>query len=124
MHKISSIDLFAGAGGMRISLNKALKKLDLEGDCKLYSEINLYCQQTYDANFSNTPLVKDIKSVKKNEIKEKIPDHDILLAGFPCQPFSKAGISKRKSLNMKHGLEDKKQGDLFFNILDIITRLF
>ena len=63
MRKISSIDLFAGVGGMRISLNKTLKKLDLEDDCKLYSEINLYCQQTYDANFPNTPLLKDIKSV-------------------------------------------------------------
>ncbi len=122
MRKISSIDLFAGVGGMRISLNKTLKKLDLEDDCKLYSEINLYCQQTYDANFPNTPLLKDIKSVKKNDIKKKIPDHDILLAGFPCQPFSKAGVSKRKSLNLNCGLEDKDQGNLFFNILEIINK--
>ena len=122
MDKISSIDLFAGVGGMRISLNKALEKLGLKDECKLYSEINLYCQQTYDANFPNTALIKDIKSIKQKDIKEKIPDHDILLAGFPCQPFSKAGVSKRKSLKMKLGLEDKKQGDLFFNILKIINK--
>ncbi len=122
MDKISSIDLFAGVGGMRISLNKALEKLGLKDECKLYSEINLYCQQTYDANFPNTALIKDIKSIKQKDIKEKIPDHDILLAGFPCQPFSKAGVSKRKSLKMKLGLEDKKQGDLFFNILEIINK--
>ena len=122
MHKISSIDLFAGVGGIRIALNKALNKLGLKDDCRLYSEINLYCQQTYDANFPNTALIKDIKSIKQKDIKEKIPDHDILLAGFPCQPFSKAGVSKRKSLKMKLGLEDKKQGDLFFNILEIINK--
>ena len=69
MDKISSIDLFAGVGGMRISLNRALKKLGLKDECKLYSEINLYCQQTYDANLPNTPLLKDIKSIKVNNIK-------------------------------------------------------
>ena len=68
MDKISSIDLFAGVGGMRIALNKALNKLGLKDDCRLYSEINLYCQQTYDANFPNTPLLKDIKSIHPNLI--------------------------------------------------------
>ena len=121
MKIISSIDLFAGVGGMRIALDKAIKKLGLKDNCKLYSEINMYCQQTYQANFPNTNLIEDLKTLKKSEIKKRIPDHDILLAGFPCQPFSKAGVSKRKSLDMKHGLEDKKQGDLFFNILDIIN---
>ena len=121
MKIISSIDLFAGVGGMRISLENALKKINLKENCKLYSEINLYCQQTYNANFPTTPIIENIKSVQKQDIENKIPNHDILLAGFPCQPFSKAGISKRKSLDMKHGLDDKKQGDLFFNILDIIN---
>jgi len=122
MKKISSIDLFAGVGGMRISLNKALKKMGLSHECNLYSELDLYCQQTYDANFPNTPLIKDIETVKPNEIKEKIPDHDILLAGFPCQPFSKAGISNRIFLRRSHGFDDKKQGNLFFNILEILNK--
>ena len=122
MHKISSIDLFAGVGGMRIALNKAIKKLGLIDNCKLYSEINLYCQQTYEANFPNTHLLKDIKTVKKIEIDKKIPDHDFLLAGFPCQPFSKAGIPNRNYLKRTHGFHDKDQGNLFFNILEIINK--
>lgn len=120
MKKITSIDLFAGVGGMRISLQRALNRLHFKDECKLYSEINSYSRQTYDLNFPQTPLIEDIKSVKKNEISSKIPDHDILLAGFPCQPFSKAGISSRKFLKRAHGLDDKDQGDLFFNILDIL----
>lgn len=120
MKKITSIDLFAGVGGMRISLQRALNRLHFKDECKLYSEINSYSRQTYDLNFSQTHLIEDIKSVKKNEISSKIPDHDILLAGFPCQPFSKAGISSRKFLKRAHGLDDKDQGDLFFNILDIL----
>lgn len=120
MKKITSIDLFAGVGGMRISLQRALNRLHFKDECKLYSEINSYSRKTYDLNFPETPLIEDIKSVRKNEISSKIPDHDILLAGFPCQPFSKAGISSRKFLKRAHGLDDKDQGDLFFNILDIL----
>ena len=120
MKKITSIDLFAGVGGMRISLQRALNRLHLKDECKLYSEINSYSRKTYDLNFPETPLIEDIKSVRKNEISSKIPDHDILLAGFPCQPFSKAGISSRKFLKRAHGFDDKDQGDLFFNILDIL----
>ena len=122
MKKITSIDLFAGVGGMRIALNKALKKMGLDHECKLYSELNLYCQHTYDVNFSGTPLIKDIKSVKISDINSEIPDHDILLAGFPCQPFSKAGISKRIFLKRNHGFDDKKQGNLFFNILEVLNK--
>jgi DNA (cytosine-5)-methyltransferase 1 len=121
MKKITSIDLFAGVGGMRISLSKALKKMGFEDDCKLYSEINNYSQQTYEQNFPPTKLIEDIKSVKEKDIKDTIPDHDILLAGFPCQPFSRAGISKRKNLKRAHGFDDKDQGDLFFNILNILN---
>ena len=119
MKKITSIDLFAGVGGMRISLQRVLNRLHLKDECKLYSEINSYSRQTYDLNFPQTPLIEDIKSVKKNEISYKIPDHDILLAGFPCQPFQ-SWYFKRKNLNRSHGFDDKDQGDLFFNILDIL----
>ena len=121
MKKITSIDLFAGVGGMRISLSKALKKKGFIDDCKLFSEINVYSQQTYKENFPETKLIEDIKSVDKKDINLLIPGHDILLAGFPCQPFSRAGISKRKNLKRAHGFDDKEQGDLFFNILDILN---
>ena len=66
MKKISSIDLFAGVGGMRISLIRAARKLGLNDECKLYSEIDEYCNRTYEKNFPNTKLIKDIKSIKKN----------------------------------------------------------
>jgi len=115
---IKSIDLFAGVGGLRIGLEKALKKLGLKHDCVLYSEINKHCQKTYEKNFLPTKLIEDIKSVK--DIKFQIPNHDILLAGFPCQPFSQAGVSLRNSLNRKHGFDDKDQGNLIFNILKIL----
>ena len=121
MRKITSIDLFAGVGGMRISLSKALRKLGYVDECKLYSEINSYSQQTYNENFPETKLIEDIKSIDKKDIDQMIPDHDILLAGFPCQPFSRAGISKRKNLKRAYGFEDKDQGNLFFNILDILN---
>ena len=121
MRKITSIDLFAGVGGMRISLSKALRKLGYVDECKLYSEINSYSQQTYNENFPETKLIENIKSIDKKNIDQIIPDHDILLAGFPCQHFSSAGISKRKNLKRAYGFEDKDQGNLFFNILDILN---
>ena len=71
MKKITSIDLFAGVGGMRISLQRALNRLHLKDECKLYSEINSYSRQTYDLNFSQTPLIEDIKSVKKMKLVTK-----------------------------------------------------
>ena len=117
---IKSVDLFAGVGGLRIGLEKALKKLGIKHNCVLYSEINKHCQKTYNDNFPNTKLIEDIKSIKN--IKSEIPNHDILLAGFPCQPFSQAGISKRNSLKRKNGFEDKDQGNLFFNILKILNQ--
>jgi DNA (cytosine-5)-methyltransferase 1 len=120
MKIIKSLDLFAGVGGMRIALTKATKKLGLHDDCKMYSEIDEYSQQTYSRNFPNTHLIEDIKSVKKYEIENRVPNHDILLAGFPCQPFSRAGISNRNYLKRAHGFEDKDQGDLFFNIYEIL----
>ena len=82
--KFTFIDLFAGIGGMRIGFESA------GGTCVYSNEWNKYCQQTYFANFGEQPE-GDITQVDENVI----PDHDILVAGFPCQPFSIAGVSKK-----------------------------
>ena len=96
------IDLFAGIGGMRIAFEKA------GGQCVFSSEWDKYCQRTYFENFGEVPH-GDITEIDP----EFIPKHDILVAGFPCQPFSIAGVSKKNSLGKKHGFEDKTQGTLF-----------
>lgn len=103
------IDLFAGIGGMRIAFERA------GGKCVYSSEWNKYSQQTYFANFGEQPE-GDITQVKA----EDIPDHDILVAGFPCQPFSIAGVSKKNSLGRATGFEDKTQGTLFFDVCRIL----
>ena len=103
------IDLFAGIGGMRIAYEKA------GGHCVYSNEWNKYSQQTYFANFGEQPD-GDITKVDA----ETIPDHDILVAGFPCQPFSIAGVSKKQSLGRATGFEDKTQGTLFFDICRIL----
>lgn len=103
------IDLFAGIGGMRIAFDRA------GGRCVYSSEWNKYSQQTYFANFGEQPE-GDITQVKARDI----PDHDILVAGFPCQPFSIAGVSKKNSMGKATGFEDKTQGTLFFDICRIL----
>ena len=103
------IDLFAGIGGMRIAYEKA------GGHCVYSNEWNKYSQQTYFANFGEQPD-GDITKVDA----ETIPEHDILVAGFPCQPFSIAGVSKKQSLGRATGFEDKTQGTLFFDICRIL----
>lgn len=103
------IDLFAGIGGMRIAFENA------GGRCVYSNEWNKYCQQTYFANFNEKPD-GDITKVTA----EEIPDHDILVAGFPCQPFSIAGVSKKRSLGMETGFQDKTQGTLFFDVCRIL----
>lgn len=103
------IDLFAGIGGMRIAFEKN------GGHCVYSNEWNKYCQQTYFANFGEQPD-GDITKVDAADI----PDHDILVAGFPCQPFSIAGVSKKNSLGRATGFEDKTQGTLFFDVCRII----
>lgn len=103
------IDLFAGIGGMRLAFESA-------GGCCVYSnEWNKYSQQTYYANFGVQPD-GDITKVQA----ESIPEHDILVAGFPCQPFSIAGVSKKNSLGRATGFEDKTQGTLFFDVCRIL----
>ena len=103
------IDLFAGIGGMRIAFDKA------GGKCVFSSEWNKFSQQTYEANFGEVPD----GDITKIETKD-IPTHDILVGGFPCQPFSIAGVSSKNSLGRKHGFEDETQGTLFFDIVRII----
>ncbi len=103
------IDLFAGIGGFRIAFQ------ELNGKCVFSSEWNKYAKKTYDANFGEVPFGDITQTDEK-----KIPDHDILVGGFPCQPFSIAGVSKKKSLGKKHGFLDETQGTLFFDIARII----
>jgi DNA (cytosine-5)-methyltransferase 1 len=108
------IDLFAGIGGLRIPFEK------LGGRCVFTSEWDSYAQKTYAANFHDGPghiLVGDITGIHENDV----PDHDVLLAGFPCQPFSIAGVSKKNALGRPHGFADKTQGTLFFDVARIIA---
>ena len=105
----SFIDLFAGIGGMHIAYASAGAR------CVYSNEWNKYSQQTYYANFGIQPD-DDITKV----VAEDIPDHDILVAGFPCQPFSIAGVSKKQSLGRATGFEDKTQGTLFFDVCRIL----
>ena len=107
--KFKFIDLFAGIGGMRLSYEAA------GGECVYSNEWNKFCQQTYMANFGEYPD-GDITQVNA----EDIPDHDVLVAGFPCQPFSIAGVSKKQSLGRATGFEDKTQGTLFFDVCRIL----
>jgi len=107
--RFTFIDLFAGIGGLRIAYER------VGGHCLYSNEWNKYSQQTYFANFGEQPE-GDITKVNAADI----PDHDILVAGFPCQPFSIAGVSKKNSLGRATGFEDKTQGTLFFDICRIL----
>lgn len=107
--KFTFIDLFAGIGGMRIAFESA------GGKCVYSNEWNKFSQKTYFDNFGDMPD-GDITKVDA----KTIPDHDILVAGFPCQPFSIAGVSKKNSLGRATGFEDKTQGTLFFDVCRII----
>jgi DNA (cytosine-5)-methyltransferase 1 len=106
------IDLFAGIGGLRRGFET------IGGRCIFTCEWDRYCQETYRANFPNDThtIVGDIREVKENDI----PKHDVLLAGFPCQPFSLAGVSKKNALNRPHGFACEAQGTLFFDLARII----
>jgi DNA (cytosine-5)-methyltransferase 1 len=106
---LTFIDLFAGIGGFRIALENAGAK------CVFSSEYDKYACQTYFANFGEMPK-GDINFIES----EEIPNFDILCGGFPCQPFSIAGVVKKNSLGKKHGFEDEKQGNLFFEVARII----
>lgn len=107
--KFKFIDLFAGIGGFRMAFQ------NIGGKCVFTSEWDKFSQKTYEVNYGEVPF-GDITKV--NEVL--IPCHDILLGGFPCQPFSIAGVSKKNSLGKAHGFKDKTQGTLFFDIVRII----
>lgn len=104
------IDLFAGIGGFRLGFES------VGGRCVFTSEWDRHAQQTYRANFGDHEVHGDITVISEADI----PDHDVLLAGFPCQPFSIAGVSKKNALGRKHGFECETQGTLFFDIERII----
>ena len=107
--KFKFIDLFAGIGGFRMAFQ------NLGGRCVFTSEWNKFSQKTYEANYGEIPF-GDITKVNE----KLIPDHDVLLGGFPCQPFSIAGVSKKNSLGKAHGFKDETQGTLFFDIVRIL----
>lgn len=109
------IDLFAGIGGIRRAFDKQ------GGRCVFTSEWDPYARKTYAANFhdgADHVFADDITKVDERDV----PDHDVLLAGFPCQPFSIAGVSKKNALGRPHGFADKTQGTLFFDVARIIAR--
>jgi DNA (cytosine-5)-methyltransferase 1 len=108
------IDLFAGIGGLRIGFQ------GIGGHCVFTSEWDKYSQETYIRNFrDNHPIHGDIRDFSNNP--DLIPEHDVLLAGFPCQPFSIAGVSKKNALGRPHGFLCDTQGTLFFDTAKIIA---
>ncbi|NOT79330.1 MAG: DNA (cytosine-5-)-methyltransferase [Bacteriovoracaceae bacterium] len=111
------IDLFAGIGGFRLPLQ------EIGGRCVFTSEWDKAAQSTYFKNFGEYPFGDIRKFTNENisdaDLKKLIPKHDVLAAGFPCQPFSHAGVSARGSLGLKHGFEDEIQGTLFFDVVRI-----
>ncbi|WP_429482696.1 DNA (cytosine-5-)-methyltransferase [Paraburkholderia youngii] len=125
------IDLFAGIGGIRRGFEAA------GGRCVFTSEWNPQAVRTYRANYHDDPahhrFATDIRKVTLSDreeisdedayahIRSEVPDHDVLLAGFPCQPFSIAGVSKKNSLGRAHGFECKTQGTLFFDVARILA---
>lgn len=104
------VDLFAGIGGFHLAL------AELGGKCVFASEWDKFAQKTYFENFGLQPD-GDITKIPPSEI----PDHTILTAGFPCQPFSVAGVSKNNALGREHGFRHATQGTLFFNVKEIIA---
>lgn len=109
------IDLFAGIGGMRLGFEA------IGGKCVFTSEWDRWSQKTYLHNFPDGEehvFAGDIRPYGENPAL--IPDFDVLLAGFPCQPFSLAGVSKKNSLGRAHGFGCEDQGNLFFEIARII----
>lgn len=110
VHKFTFIDLFSGIGGFHLGLAAA------GGECLYSNEWDQKARQTYQAWTGHIPDERDLRTV---DFSNDIPNHDVLAAGFPCQPFSIAGVSKKNSMGRKHGFEDERQGNLFFSIAEI-----
>lgn len=108
---ITFIDLFAGIGGIRLAFE------NIGAKCVYSSEWDEMAQKTYEANFNEKPE-GDITKIDASSI----PDHDILTGGFPCQPFSIAGVSKNNALGNEHGFKHATQGTLFFDVARIIEK--
>lgn len=111
------VDLFAGIGGFRLALAAQ------EGKCIFSSEWDKAAKETYFSNYGEYPF-GDITKFTNNDVSDaelnlSIPDHQVLAAGFPCQPFSRAGVSARTALNMRHGFECETQGTLFYEVARI-----
>lgn len=120
MHRFKFVDLFAGIGGFRIAFE------EVGGECVFAAEYDRFAQDTYRAfhkmpppDFADVIEVDPPGDITKLD-PGKVLDHDILVAGFPCQPFSNAGVSKKNSLGRPHGFDDPTQGTLFFNLKEII----
>jgi DNA (cytosine-5)-methyltransferase 1 len=111
------IDLFAGIGGLRRPFE------EIGGKCVFTAEWDKYSRQTYAANFRDNPFEHDFAGDIRPYAEEpwKVPEHDVLLAGFPCQPFSIAGVSKKNSLGRPHGFLCDTQGTLFYDLAKIIA---
>lgn len=111
------IDLFAGIGGFRVALQRQ------GGRCVFSSEWDKAAKETYFRNFGETPF-GDIRqftdlAVSDAQLATLIPNHEVLAAGFPCQPFSRAGVSARNSLGQQNGFACEAQGTLFFDVVRI-----
>lgn len=106
------IDLFAGIGGLRQAMES------IGGRCVFTSEWDKDARKTYEANYKdNREIAGDIREIAA----EQIPEHDVLCAGFPCQPFSLAGVSKKNALGRAHGFLDETQGTLFFDVVRVLA---
>lgn len=115
-HTFTFIDLFAGIGGLRRPFE------EIGGKCIFTAEWDRFSRQTYSANFHDDPAEHEFAEDIRPYAKEpwRVPEHDVLLAGFPCQPFSIAGVSKKNALGRPHGFLCDTQGTLFYDLAKII----
>lgn len=109
----SFVDLFAGIGGMRLAFDS------VGGRCAFTNEWNKFAARTYADNYGGD-VESILGDIREADVKARIPSHDVLVAGFPCQPFSLAGVSKKNALGRPHGFACESQGTLFFEIATVL----